>query len=151
MNFFPRITAITMLTPLVASTVIVDSVFAQNTLSGKWLVVHEGAHNDNWEIQVSNNQLSIIVFNEKVPGVSLIGDYRRPLSIESATSNQQGIYLRVRINESIVYEYQLSFISPNRIQGVYRSVDTTLNDLGIISGETGVITKSGRIIMTRIQ
>jgi hypothetical protein len=151
MNIFPRITTIAMLAPLVASVVVVDSAFAQNTLSGRWLVVYDGTYRENWEIQVRNNRLSIISFNEQVPGVSLPGDYRLPLSVESATSNQQGIYLRVRQSESVVYEYQLSFVRTNRIEGVYRYSDTTLIDTGVIGGESGVVTKAGSIIMTRMQ
>jgi hypothetical protein len=151
MNIFPRITTITILAPLVASVVIVDSAFAQNTLSGRWLVVYDSTYRENWEIQIRNNRLSIVSFNEEVPGVPLPGDYRRPLSVENVTSNRQGIYLRVRQSENVVYEYQLSFVRTNRIQGVYRYSDRTLEGIGAIGGESGVVTKAGSIIMTRMQ
>lgn len=152
MNFLPRIALSALLVPLSALVISADIAVAQNSLEGRWLVVREGrfgSSRDNWEIQINNGQLFIISFREQVPGVPLPGDRRTPFGIESAVSNQEGLYLRIRENESVVYEYQLAFIRPNRIEGAYRYVDTTLSDQGIVSGSAGAITEGGRVIMTR--
>lgn len=152
MNLLPRIALSTLLIPMSALVMSADIAIAQNSIEGRWLVVREGrfgSSRENWDIQIHNGQLFITSFREQVPGVPLPGDYRTPLSVEGATSNNEGLYLRIRENVSVVYEFQLAAVSSNRIEGVYRYVDTTLIDQGIVVGSTGTITEGGRVIMTR--
>lgn len=99
---------------------------------------------------MNNGQLSIVSFRQDVPGIPLPGDYRQPLEILDFRYDNQNIYLTLRRDTSWTIQYVLAFAgSRNRLEGQFRSVDTTLGDLGIIQGEPGTIQSAGRIIMTR--
>lgn len=156
MNFLPKLATGLTASILLTSTVICKNAVAQtiDDFLGTWTVSKQsstGSSLDSWDITVINsNQLSVVSFKQDVPGIPLPGDYRQPLEILDFRYDNQNIYLTLRRNTSWTTEYILTFAgSRDRLEGQFRSVDTTLGDLGILQGQAGTIQSAGRIIMTR--
>ena len=151
---FSKLTAGLTAPLLLASVVIYGSASKQSIseLSGRWTVAQNGSTGsslDHWNITTRNSTLSVVSFNETVPGVKLPRDYRRPLTVEKADREGSKIRLVLRRDSHVVTEYILTFTRPDRIEGHFRSTDTSLGDLGIFSGEAGTIYDAGKVIMTR--
>ncbi len=155
MNIVPKL-ALGLTTSILLTTTFVDKNVSAQSISdfvGRWTVAEHssiGSSVDRWDITIiNNNQLSIVSFREDVPGIPLPGDYRNPLSIEQVKYDDANIYLKLRRGSSITTEYALTFIGRDRLEGQSLTVDTTLQDQGIIGGQAGIVQSAGKIIMTR--
>lgn len=156
MNFLPKLAVSLTTSILLTSTVICENAFAQTIedILGTWTVAEHsstGSSVDHWDISViNNNQLSIVSFRQDVPGIPLPSDYRQSLQIVDFQHDNQKIHLTLRRDVSWTIQYVLSFVgSRDRLEGQFHSIDSTLEDKGIIQGQTGVIQSAGKIIMTR--
>jgi hypothetical protein len=155
MNIVPKL-VFGLTTSILLTTAFVDKNVSAQSISdfiGRWTVAKHsstGSSVDHWDITIIHkNQLSIVSFREDVPGIPLPGDYRNPLFIEQVNYNNASIYLKLRRGSSITTEYTLTFIRRDRLEGQWRTVDTTLIDQGIIGGQAGIVQSAGKIIMTR--
>ncbi|WP_424100326.1 hypothetical protein [Moorena producens] len=151
---FSKLTA-GLTAPLLLTSVIIYGCGSQQLmleLSGRWTVAQHGStrsSHDHWDITTHNSRLSVVSFNETLPGYAWPGDYRRPLTVEKVKREGSSILLVMRRDSHVVTEYILTFTRPDRIEGHFRSTDTSLGDLGIFPGEAGTIYDAGKVIMTR--
>lgn len=151
-NTFPAISATSpAFTPPTATTGQAPSG-ADDILSGVWQVSQQsqsGSSLEQWDIQARAGQITIVAFDQAVPGVPLPGDYREDLSLSNVTFDGQTLRLSTKRFSSVTFEYDLTIVAPDRIEGSYTSTDTALSDTGIIQGEAGVIKDTGKVIMVK--
>lgn len=120
--------------------------------AGTWQISEQSANGsslEHWNIVANHDQLTVEAFQQTVPGASLPSDYHEQLALSNIQGDGQTLRFIAKRATGVVTTYALTLVNADRIEGTYTSIDTTLQDSGMIQGDAGIIRDAGRVIMVR--